>query len=130
MLPDVDGAELEKKIAAEVRSWDDDFADEAVRQLGEERARAVLAMISGEQIPQTYKTDVPAGAAADDLRRILELRESGRSIEFDLWESAGYVGGVPIEEDQAEDRPGRGRRPAGSSGCGGCRSTAPAPRSR
>jgi glutamate dehydrogenase len=105
VLPDVDGAELEKKIAAKVRSWDDDFADEAVRQLGEKRARAVLAMISGEQIPQTYKTDVPAGAAADDLRRILELRESGQNIEFDLWESAGYVGGVPIEEDQAEAGP-------------------------
>ena len=129
VLPNVDGAVLEKKIAAEVRSWDDDFADEAVRQLGEDRARAVLAMISGEQIPQTYKTDVPASAGADDLRRVLELRESGRSIEFDLWESAGYVGGVPIEEDQAEAGPA-GTPTTGSSGCGGCRSTAPAPRSR
>ncbi len=108
VVPDVDAAELETQIAAAVRSWDDDLAEEAVRQLGEDRARAVLAMCSSDQIPQTYKTDVPASAGVDDLRRILELRESGQDIEFDLWESAGYVGGVPIEDAPEEDQGGAG----------------------
>jgi glutamate dehydrogenase len=108
VLPDVDAGELEKQIAAAVRSWDDDLAEEAVRQLGEDRARAVLAMITSDQIPQTYKTDVPAAAGVDDLRRILELRESGEDIEFDLWESAGYVGGVPIEDTADDDQSSSG----------------------
>ncbi len=107
LLPDVDAAGLEAKVAAAVRSWDDDLTEEAVRQLGEERAAALLAMCSGEQIPQTYKADVPASAATDDLARILQLRESGETVAFDLWESEGYVGGVPIGETRATDEPGR-----------------------
>jgi glutamate dehydrogenase len=114
LVPDVDTAALEAQVAAAVRSWDDDLAEDAVRQLGEERARALLAMCSGEQIPQTYKTDVPASAAVDDLEKILELRDSGESVSFDLWESEGYVGGVPAEDAPA-GRPGR----AGGSGGSG-----------
>jgi glutamate dehydrogenase len=98
LLPDVDAAALEAQVAAAVRSWDEDLVEEAVRQLGEERASALLAMISGVQIPQTYKTDVPARVAIDDLEKILQLRESGEGVSFDLWESEGYVGGVPLEE--------------------------------
>jgi glutamate dehydrogenase len=98
MLPDVDAAELETEVAAVVRSWDDDLAEEAVCRLGEDRGRRLLAVCAGDQIPQTYKTDVPAVAAVEDLEKILELRESGENVAFDLWESAGYVGGVPIDE--------------------------------
>jgi glutamate dehydrogenase len=121
LLPDVDAAALETQVAAVVRSWDDDLAEEAVRQLGEERASALLAMCSGEQIPQTYKTDVPASAAVDDLEKVLELRESGENVSFDLWESEGYVGGVPVEEDAggAGGSDGAGSaRPSGSESAG------------
>jgi glutamate dehydrogenase len=122
LVPDVDAAALETQVAAAVRSWDDDLAEEAVRQLGEERAAALLAMCSGDQIPQTYKTDVPASAAVDDLAKILEMRESGESISFDLWESEGYVGGVPVEHlpRQGGSRgTGSGRTGSGGSGSGG-----------
>jgi glutamate dehydrogenase len=98
LLPDVDEAELEAQVAAVVRSWDDDLAEEALCELGEERAHTLLAMSSGGRIPPTYKTDVPATAAVEDLKRVLELRESGESVAFDLWESENYVGGVPIDE--------------------------------
>jgi glutamate dehydrogenase len=101
MLPDVDAAKLETEVAAAIRSWDDDLAEEALCQLGEERAQAMLAMCSGEAIPQTYKTDVPANVAVDDLEKVLKLRESGESVAFDLWESESYVGGVPIEDSPA-----------------------------
>jgi len=107
LLPDVDAAELQAQVAAVVRSWDDDLTEEAVCQLGEERARTLLAMCSGERIPQTYKTDVPASSAVADLVKILELRESGERVAFDLWESSGYVGGVPIEDTAA---PAAGQR--------------------
>ncbi len=95
-LPDADSAELERAIAATVRSWDDDLADEAAAAYGPQRAREFITEI-GDAIPATYKTDVPAVAAVDDFARIMELRESGRDIAFELWESEGYVGGVPIE---------------------------------
>jgi glutamate dehydrogenase len=110
MLPDVDAAELEAEVAAAVRSWDDDLAEEAACQLGEERGRAVLALCGSDQIPQTYKTDVPASVAVDDLDKILKLRESGESVAFDLWESESYVGGVPIEEPEAAEPAGGQRR--------------------
>jgi glutamate dehydrogenase len=105
MLPGVDAAQLEAEVAAAVRSWDDDLAEEAVCQLGEERAQAVLAMCSPGQIPETFKSDVPASVAVDDLEKILRLRESGESVAFDLWESESYVGGVPIDDPPA-DEPG------------------------
>ncbi len=97
-LPDADAAALERAVAAAVRSWDDDVADEAVAAFGPERARELLNQI-GEAIPENYKTDVPASAAVTDFARILELRDSDRTVDFELWESETYVGGVPIEPD-------------------------------
>ena len=100
VLPDVDEAGLEKRLAAVVRSWDDDLTEEATRMLGAQRARVLLAMCGDNSIPDTYKTDVPAVAAVGDLVKVLELRESGEDIAFELWESVGFVGGVPVEHDQ------------------------------
>ncbi|HEY1643687.1 MAG TPA: NAD-glutamate dehydrogenase [Streptosporangiaceae bacterium] len=100
-LPDLDTAELERAVAAAARSWDDDLADEAPRACGEQGARALLAMVGGA-IPETYKADVPASAACSDLFKILQLRDSGEDVAFELWESVDYVGGVPIEDEPAE----------------------------
>ncbi len=97
-LPDADPVALERAVAAAVRSWDDDLADEAATALGAQRARELLNQI-GDMIPATYKTDVPASAAITDFARILELRRSGGDIDFELWESEDYIGGVPIEPD-------------------------------
>jgi glutamate dehydrogenase len=106
-IPDADPAQLEREIAAAVRSWDDDLADEAAARLGPQRARQLLTQL-GSAIPETYKTDVPASAAVDDFSRILGLREAGRDITFELWESKDYVGGVPI--DERADGPVAGKR--------------------
>jgi glutamate dehydrogenase len=97
-LPDADAATLERAVAAAVRSWDDDVADEAVAAFGPQRARELLNQI-GDAIPENYKTDVPPSAAVTDFARILELRDSDGTIDFELWESETYVGGVPIEPD-------------------------------
>ena len=98
MLPDVDATELEREVAAAARSWDDDFAEETARQLGDRRARALLALC-GDAIPDTYKTDVPASAAVGDLEMILRLRESGGSVAFEVWESESFVGGMPVTDE-------------------------------
>ncbi|HUD39705.1 MAG TPA: NAD-glutamate dehydrogenase [Streptosporangiaceae bacterium] len=92
--PDV--SKLEQAVAAAVRSWDDDLVAEAVGQLGEEAGRALLADVAGS-ISETYKADVPAAAAVSDLAKIRQMRQSGQEISFEMWESSGYVGGIPVE---------------------------------
>ena len=98
LLPDANVAELEQEIAAAVRSWDDELAQEATAQLGDGPGRALLAAF-GDSISDTYKADVPAAAAVSDLAKVAQMRASGQDISFELWESQGYVGGVPIEDD-------------------------------
>jgi glutamate dehydrogenase len=99
-LVDADVAVLEQSIAAAVRSWDDDLVREAVAQLGESDGRALLAEFAAS-ISDTYKADVPASAAISDLAKIKEMRQAGLDISFELWESEGYVGGVPAHEPAA-----------------------------
>ncbi len=86
-VPDANAAELEERIAAAVRSWDDDLTEEALCQLGETRTASLLAMCGTGAIPATYKTDVHPSAAVADLERILELRESGEDVAFEVRES-------------------------------------------
>jgi glutamate dehydrogenase len=78
-LKAVDQAALQAQIAAAVRSWDEDLAAEAERQLGPEQAAAVLRTCAGA-IPQTYKADTSAADAVADLAVVLRLREE--SVPF------------------------------------------------
>src|SRR6516165_313264 len=100
-VPQVDGAALERKLAAAVRSWDEDLSAEAIRVLGEERA-STLAGRLGASIPETYKADVKAADALDDLLTMLELRESAQEFAVRLVEHPGrwtlvvYRSGTPI----------------------------------
>ena len=100
-VPRVDAAALERKLAAAVRSWDEDLAVEAIRVLGEERASTLAARL-GASIPETYKADVTAADAVDDLLTMLELRESGKEFAVRLVEHPGrwtlvvYRSGTPI----------------------------------
>ena len=100
-VPRVDAAALERKLAAAVRSWDEDLAVEAIRVLGEERASTLAARL-GASIPETYKADVTAGDAVDDLLTMLQLRESAKEFAVRLVEHPGrwtlvvYRSGTPI----------------------------------
>jgi glutamate dehydrogenase len=102
-LSDADPASLEREVAAAVRSWDDDLVVEAARALGAQRGRELVNQLGGA-VPATYKSDVPASAAITDFARILRLRESGRDVDFELWESETYTGGVPIEASEPDGR--------------------------
>jgi glutamate dehydrogenase len=108
-LPEVDAARLERKLAATVRSWDDDLAEEATRKLGDRQARALLE-ICRDSIPETYKADVPAEYALTDLTRVLKLLESDQTIAFDLWEAESFAGGRPVPEDPSGDPQDEGAR--------------------
>ena len=100
-VPQVDAVALERKLAAAVRSWDEDLAAEAIRVLGEDRAGEVLEL-GGARIPETYKADVSAADAVDDLSTMLALRESGREFAVRLvehperWTLVVYRSGTPI----------------------------------
>jgi glutamate dehydrogenase len=100
-VPQVDAAALERRLAAAVRSWDEDLTVEATRVLGEERASQLLDMCS-TTIPETYKADVSAENAVFDLAMILELRESGTDFAVrlvqgqDRWTLLVYWLGMPI----------------------------------
>ena len=62
--------------------------------------RALLAEFTGS-ISETYKADVPAAAAS--LRPgqdPADAEPAGQDIAFEMWESAGYVGGVPVEYER------------------------------
>ena len=102
-LPEVNTAELEAKLAAAVRSWDEDLAAAAHERLGEAAARTLLGICSSA-IPETYKADVPAVYALDDLNQIVRMLESGEQVAFEMWEAEGFSGGVPVE-DAAPGRP-------------------------
>ena len=100
-VPQVDAAALERKLAAAVRSWDEDLSAEAIRVLGEERARTLLDLV-GASIPETYKADVSAQDAVDDLVTMLRLREAGQEFAVRLvehperWTLVIYRSGSPI----------------------------------
>ncbi|MFI0484847.1 NAD-glutamate dehydrogenase [Actinomadura sp. 9N215] len=68
-LPDVDVPELEARLAAAIRSWEDDLGDAIVEQCGEERS-GTLGRRFGDAFPEAYKADFPARTAVADLRRL------------------------------------------------------------
>jgi glutamate dehydrogenase len=105
-LPRVDTGQLEAKLAAAVRSWDEDLAAEALARLGEEQAGELLAPWA-QAIPETYKADVPAAYAVSDLTRVRGMLQSGTPVAFDLWEAEGFSGGKPAEDtgQPGDDRP-------------------------
>ena len=68
-LPDVDAAELERRLVEATRSWADDFAEALVDQCGEEEATRLLHTYRAA-FPEAYKEDFPARTAVADLRQI------------------------------------------------------------
>jgi glutamate dehydrogenase len=100
-VPQVDAAALERKLAASVRSWEEDLSAEATRVLGDERARALLDQYAAG-ISETYKADVSARDAVDDLTTMLALRESQTEFAVRLvqhaerWTLVVYRSGTPI----------------------------------
>jgi len=80
-LPDVDRDDLERRLAALTRSWDDDLADELRTLAGpQEAARLLLAL--PDLFPEAYKEDCTAQVAATDLRRIASLTPDVLSLHL------------------------------------------------
>ncbi|MCO5998820.1 NAD-glutamate dehydrogenase [Actinoallomurus rhizosphaericola] len=83
-LPQVDPADLERRLIAATRSWTDDLAEAIVQQCGEEQASALTRRYT-DAFPEGYKADFPARTACADLTRLEELTEPGE-ISINLYE--------------------------------------------
>src|SRR5262249_42721837 len=66
---DFDGRDLETRIVASSRRWQDDLQDALTEQLGEERGLALFRRC-GEGFPAGYREDTPARTAVHDIEMI------------------------------------------------------------
>jgi glutamate dehydrogenase len=73
-LSKVEQAPLQARVAAAVRSWEEDLAAEAQHLLGPAEAADVMRSYT-DGIPETYKADTVPAAAVADLAVVQRLRE-------------------------------------------------------
>ncbi|WP_214408635.1 NAD-glutamate dehydrogenase [Sphaerisporangium fuscum] len=83
--PQVDLEELEARIAATTRSWEDDLAA-AIAELASDEEAAALTRRYLTAFPEGYKADFTARTAVADLRRLERLAGSPGEIGMDLYE--------------------------------------------
>ncbi|WP_433252475.1 NAD-glutamate dehydrogenase [Streptosporangium sp. CA-135522] len=81
----VDVEELEAKLAAATRSWDDDLSA-AIAELSSEEEAPALIRRYASAFPEGYKADFPARMAVADLRRLEALAGSSDEIGMNLYE--------------------------------------------
>lgn len=86
-LPDVDQDALERELVDATRTWDEDLAEAARAEEGEE-AGARLVGLYGKAFPEGYKEDVSPRAAVADVQRIESLA-SEDDIELGLYHEPG-----------------------------------------
>ncbi len=72
---DVDAADLDARLSAIVRNWQDDLREQLVARHGEERGLA-LASGYGRALPAGYIEKASASIAADDVEQLATLSES------------------------------------------------------
>nr|WP_204076222.1 NAD-glutamate dehydrogenase [Planotetraspora phitsanulokensis] len=90
-LPD-DVEELETRLAAVTRSWEDDLAAAINELCTEEEAPALIRRYS-TAFPEGYKADFPPRTAVADLRRLEQLAEDPAEIGMNLYEPYGAAEG-------------------------------------
>ena len=83
-VPDVDVADLERRMVEASRSWRDDFTAAVVTEYGEERGSR-LARRWATAFPEAYKEDFNPRQAAADLGRV-EAIEGDEGIDLALFE--------------------------------------------
>ncbi|MFF4191189.1 NAD-glutamate dehydrogenase [Nonomuraea sp. NPDC001831] len=83
--PSVDVEELEARLAALTRSWEDDLAAALDEMTSEEEAPA-LARRYVSAFPEGYKADFPPKVAVVDLRRLEQLVADGEEVAINLYE--------------------------------------------
>jgi glutamate dehydrogenase len=88
---DIDVAELERRLSAATRSWNDELADAILETVGEAAAGALQTRY-GDAFPEAYKEDFPARAAVPDLLRLEKLGDT-EGIDLSLYRPVGAAPG-------------------------------------
>ncbi|MFB4278755.1 MULTISPECIES: NAD-glutamate dehydrogenase [unclassified Nonomuraea] len=85
--PSVDVEELEARLAAITRSWEDDLATALGEMTSEEEAPTLIRRYASA-FPEGYKADFPPKVAVVDLRRLEQLveRGDGEEVGINLYE--------------------------------------------
>ncbi len=83
-IPDVDTADLERRLTEASRSWRDDFQTAVIAEYGEE-VGTILGRRYVESFPEGYKEDFSARTAAVDLGR-LESIQGDEGVGLSLYE--------------------------------------------
>ena len=84
--PDI--AVLQDRIVEAVRSWDDNFADLLIDNVGAERAQDLIVKY-GQGIPEGYKQEVPVEAAVKDVL-LAESLADDQDLELRLYAPSGH----------------------------------------
>ena len=87
-LPEVDTADLERRLTEASRSWRDDFAQAVIAEYGEE-VGTNLGRRYADSFPEAYKEDFSARTASVDLGRLEAIRTDdpdGGGLDLSLYE--------------------------------------------
>jgi glutamate dehydrogenase len=76
-VDDAEAARIQARIAAAIRSWDEDLLAEAERALSGAQA-ARIAELASVGIPENYKADVSPADAVTDLSEMARLKADGQ----------------------------------------------------
>jgi glutamate dehydrogenase len=87
----VDRDDLEHRLVASTRTWDDDLADILDARLGVNGDRAIERRYTGA-FPEAYKEDFDAHIAVDDIEALERLGDAD-DLGLDLYEPAGAAPG-------------------------------------
>ncbi|PKH37185.1 glutamate dehydrogenase [Nocardioides alpinus] len=89
-IPDVDVADLERRLTEASRSWRDDFMASVVSEYGEERG-SQLARAWSVAFPEAYKEDYSPQRGSADVGRIEDI-EGAQGIDLALFDQDGEAG--------------------------------------
>ncbi|TCZ88407.1 NAD-glutamate dehydrogenase domain-containing protein [Lysobacter sp. N42] len=92
VVPEVDIAAIETRLAEIVRNWADDLRDALIARHGEERGLS-LANAYGRALPAGYIENVSAEVAADDVEHLAALDGPG-ALRLSLYRSHHGEGGL------------------------------------
>ncbi|HEY6786972.1 MAG TPA: NAD-glutamate dehydrogenase domain-containing protein, partial [Trebonia sp.] len=89
-VDDAESARIQARVAAAIRSWDEDLLAEAERSLtGSQAAR--IAELANVGIPENYKADVAPAAAVADLSQVARLKADGQPFGLSVTLSEGHA---------------------------------------
>ena len=74
-IPEFDVRELEARLAASARRWDDDLKDALIEALGEARGNELLRQF-GDAFPAGYRDEIAARSAVPDIEMMAKLTEA------------------------------------------------------